>query len=204
MEVLDEIDIQILKNLQDDGRISYNTIANELNISPPTVKYRVDKLRRIGLIKKFSVVLDPSKFNKGFFAFILVQAKFKEFEDLLEKLEKFDIVQEIHTSLDTNNIILKLFVEDNEELNNFIINKLSQFEEIEKFQTITILDTIKRNVNPLLSKPGFGIKLLCDYCHAEIKGSPIKRNIDNEDYFFCCKTCDKMFLVRYRKAMKKE
>ena len=120
MEELDETDIAILKELEKDGRISFNEIANKLDISPPTVKYRVDKLKKRGLIKNFSVIYDLDKFKKGFFIFILAEAKFQKLDEIIEKLENVDIIQEIYTSLDKNNLILKLFVEENEELNHFI------------------------------------------------------------------------------------
>lgn len=200
LEELDDIDVKILKRLEEDGRISFNTIASELEISPPTVKYRIDKLKKRGLIKGFSVILDPDKFKKGYFVFILIQAKFQKINEIVEKLEKIETIKEIYTSLDENNIILKLFIEDNQELNDFITTKLSEFKDIEKFQALSILKTIKNEVNPNILRPGFSFKLDCDYCHAEIKGTPIKRTVDNEEYFFCCNTCAKAFMERIEKT----
>ncbi|MHA1381741.1 MAG: winged helix-turn-helix transcriptional regulator [Candidatus Helarchaeota archaeon] len=200
MEALDEIDVKILKKLEEDGRMSFNLIASELKISPPTVKYRIDKLKKRGLIKKFTVLFDLGKFKKGYFIFILAEAKFQKLDEIISKLEKFDVIQEIYTSIDKNNLILKLFVEDNEELNHFISTELSQINEIEKFQSISVLKTIKRRVNPNVLKPGFGFKINCDYCQAEIKGTPIKAIVDKEEYYFCCNTCKKAFLERFEKS----
>lgn len=200
MEELDETDVNILKRLEEDGRISFNTIANELDISPPTVKYRVDKLKKRGLIKNFSVILDPDKFQKGYFVFILIEAKFQKINEIVEELEIIEIIQGIYTSLDKNNIILKLFVEDNQELNHFITTELSKFKDIEKFQALSILRTVKNKANPNILRPGFGFKITCDYCHAEIKGTPIKKIVDNEEYYFCCNTCAKVFMDRIEKA----
>ncbi|NVM03748.1 MAG: winged helix-turn-helix transcriptional regulator [Candidatus Helarchaeota archaeon] len=203
MEELDEVDVKILKRLEEDGRMSFNLIANELDVSPPTVKYRIDKLKKRGFIKKFSVIYDLDKFKKGYFIFILAETKFQKLNEIVEELEKIDNIQEIYTSLDKNNLILKLFVEDNEELNHFITTKLSQFKDIEKFQAISILKTIKRDENPSVLRPGFGFKIACDYCHAEIKGTPVKATVDKEDYYFCCNTCKKVFLERFEKSQKK-
>ncbi len=200
MEELDEVDVKILKKLEEDGRMSFNLIASELEISPPTVKYRIDKLKKRGFIKKFTVILDINKFKKGFFIFILAEAKFQKLDEIVAKLEKFDIIQEIYTSIDKNNLILKLFVEDNEELNHFISTELSQINDIEKFQSISVLKTIKKLTNPDVLKPGFGFKIICDYCNAEIKGTPIKAIVDKEEYYFCCETCKKVFLERLEKT----
>ena len=189
MEQLDEIDIEILKKLQEDGRRSFNAIASELKISPPTIKYRVDKLKNLGFIKNFSVIIDPNKFKKGFFVLILIEAKFQKVQEILKKLEKIEKIQEIYSSLDKNNIILKLFVEDNEELNTFINENLAQLKDIDRFQAITILQTVKKDENASILKPGFGIRIFCDYCHKEIKDNPVKRTLNDKDYRFCCNTC---------------
>jgi len=189
MEELDEIDIEILKKLQENGRRSFNTIANDLRISPPTVKYRVDKLKNLGFIKNFSVIIDPNKFKRGFFVFILIEAKFQKVQEVVKELEKVENIQEIYSSLDKNNIILKLFVEDNEELNNFINTNLTKFKDIDRFQAIIILQTIKKDENASILKPGFGIRIFCDYCYKEIKDNPVKRTLNDKDYRFCCNTC---------------
>ncbi len=193
MEQLDEIDIEILKQLQQDGRKSFNIIANELKVSPPTVKYRVDKLKNTGFIEKFSVILNPNKLKVGFFVLILIEAKFQEISSIVKGLEKFENIQEIYTSLDKNNIIAKIFVKDNEELNHFINQNLSQFEEINAFHAITILETIKKSETANLLRPGFGIRLFCDYCSKEIKEAPVKSIINNKEYKFCCNTCASVF-----------
>ncbi len=42
---LDEIDAKILKKVLKDARMSYRKIADEINVSPPTVLSRVQKLK---------------------------------------------------------------------------------------------------------------------------------------------------------------
>ena len=43
---LDETDVKIIKKLLSHARLSYRTIAEEINVSPPTVLSRVEKLER--------------------------------------------------------------------------------------------------------------------------------------------------------------
>ncbi len=189
MEQLDEVDIEILRRLTKDGRMSFNTIASELNISPPTVKYRVDKLKKLGFIQKFSVLIDPNKIKNGFFVLILIEAKFQKVQEIINELEKIDLIQAIYTSLDRSNIILRLFVENNEELNDFINHHLSRFRDIDKFEKLTILNIIKEVENASFLRPGFGIRVFCDLCHKEIKSDIVKKVINDREYNFCCNTC---------------
>jgi len=57
---LDDIDIGIVKSLQEDGRKSFRQIARELDISTPTIQARYHRLVNIGLIKSVSPVIDST------------------------------------------------------------------------------------------------------------------------------------------------
>jgi len=52
---LDEMDRGILKRLQDDARIAFRIIAEELGLSESTVFVRVKKLQEKGIIKRFAL-----------------------------------------------------------------------------------------------------------------------------------------------------
>jgi DNA-binding Lrp family transcriptional regulator len=56
---LDEIDARIVTALIKDARASYAVIGNEVGLSAPAVKRRVDRLRASGAITGFSARVDP-------------------------------------------------------------------------------------------------------------------------------------------------
>src|SRR6202048_2785818 len=57
---LDEIDARIVTALIRDARASYAAIGNEVGLSAPAVKRRVDRLRASGAITGFSARVDPA------------------------------------------------------------------------------------------------------------------------------------------------
>src|ERR1700736_4275380 len=57
---LDEIDARIVTALIRDARASYAVIGNEVGLSAPAVKRRVDRLRSAAAITGFSARVDPS------------------------------------------------------------------------------------------------------------------------------------------------
>src|SRR5579871_1880861 len=57
---LDEIDARIVTALIKDARASYAVIGNEVGLSAPAVKRRVDRLRASGAITGFSAQVDPA------------------------------------------------------------------------------------------------------------------------------------------------
>ena len=57
---LDDIDARIITALIRDARASYAVIGNEVGLSAPAVKRRVDRLRASGAITGFSARVDPA------------------------------------------------------------------------------------------------------------------------------------------------
>ncbi|MEM2667669.1 MAG: Lrp/AsnC family transcriptional regulator, partial [Candidatus Methanomethylicaceae archaeon] len=73
MELLDSIDINILRELQENCRVSYRDIANKLGISIGTIHNRIKRMKDLGIIKGFSVILDSEKMGYELTAIILIQ-----------------------------------------------------------------------------------------------------------------------------------
>ena len=57
---LDEIDQQIIALLSEDARVSFADIGAKVALSAPAIKRRVDRLRRDGVIRRFTAVIDPA------------------------------------------------------------------------------------------------------------------------------------------------
>ena len=83
---LDDKDKQILNLLQENARLSYTEIANELDVSEATVRYRVKKLNDAGVISKFTVLLDPRKIGYPTTGVLMVKIAPEQFEDAAEKI----------------------------------------------------------------------------------------------------------------------
>src|ERR1700729_2860121 len=57
---MDDIDARIVAALIRDARASYAVVGNEVGLSAPAVKRRVDRLRAAGAITGFSARVDPA------------------------------------------------------------------------------------------------------------------------------------------------
>ncbi|HHI01394.1 MAG TPA: Lrp/AsnC family transcriptional regulator, partial [Thermococcus litoralis] len=69
---MDEIDKNILKLLQEDGRMSYSEIARRIGVPESTVRLRVKRLIEEGIIRKFAALINPFKAGYTIVAFIAV------------------------------------------------------------------------------------------------------------------------------------
>jgi DNA-binding Lrp family transcriptional regulator len=65
MRDLDDTDRRILRLLLEDGRRPFSGIAEKVDLSPPAVSDRVDRLESLGVIDRFTVDLDRSKLSEG-------------------------------------------------------------------------------------------------------------------------------------------
>jgi DNA-binding Lrp family transcriptional regulator len=57
---LDDTDQRIIAALTADARASFAEIGQQVALSAPAVKRRVDRLRATGVIKGFTVIVDPA------------------------------------------------------------------------------------------------------------------------------------------------
>ena len=138
--VLDNIDEQIIQMLQDDGRCSYSEIAEIVGRTEVTIRRRVRRLMKQGVIKRFTVVLDPLKMGRNIRAIIRVKTMMKEATDIANNVRKYDEVSEAYFLDGACGLMLKVTVKDLNELRQFLETKLGSLPEVE---TCIVLEDIK-------------------------------------------------------------
>jgi DNA-binding Lrp family transcriptional regulator len=79
---LDDIDLMILRELQDDGRITNVELARRVGISPPPCLRRVRALEEAGYIRGYRALLDPAKLDFEVSAFAQVHLSSQADADL--------------------------------------------------------------------------------------------------------------------------
>ena len=98
MNDLDLIDIEILRLLQQDGRISNSELAQRVNLAPPTVLRRVKLLEERGYIKGYAALVDPLALGLTVTAFIFVETtagcNLSETETFLAQLPGWELVED--------------------------------------------------------------------------------------------------------------
>jgi len=172
----DELDLKLVYLLMDNSRLSISELAERLGVSRPTVKSRLGKLEREGIIEKYTVKLNPQLFRAHNVVALIVKTeepdKMKEFEEIIE-INRFT----------SRKYLIKIAVENMEELRKVIEG--AGFEVIE---IMPILESVERPSPPRVKVP-----FKCDYCSKEIVGEPIVYKYHNRVYFFCCPTCLREF-----------
>ncbi|MBM6672212.1 winged helix-turn-helix transcriptional regulator, partial [Phocaeicola coprophilus] len=73
MDTLDKTDLQILRTLQQNARLTTKELAARVNLSPTPVFERQKRLEAKGYIRKYIAVLDADKLGRGFVVFCHVK-----------------------------------------------------------------------------------------------------------------------------------
>ena len=185
---LDETDILLIKVLQKDSRKSLKELARLTDISVPTARARIDRLVNLGVIRQFTVAIDPQKLLGGVTAFINLKAKLAEIESVKSALSDMEEVVGLYVTTGECDLVVKVCVQDARMLEEFILRKLNKVAGIEGARSGVVVETAKEEYGPYI-RPGFGIKVFCATCRKEIRDNPIKRVLQDVEYYFCCNTC---------------
>ncbi len=146
---IDEIDRKILKILNWDARLSYREIARQTKLSTGTVIARLNKLRKEGVIKGYSVNIDPKKLGFELTAIIEVIAPKINLIHAMQEIKESPNIQGIyHLTGDVDVVIISKF-KSIEDLQNFL-SELYEQENIQRTQTRIVLSTVKEDFRTIV------------------------------------------------------
>lgn len=145
-EEIDQTDIEILKMLQDDCRITLDEMANKLKISKSTVYYRIKKLERLGIILGCHAKLSPEKMGKDYVAVILVKAKYGPgYHDKVgQKLAGINGVTAVYYIFGEWDFVLQVRASGKDEILR-ILEQIMNMEEVERTSTLIVAKVIKED-----------------------------------------------------------
>ncbi len=125
MSVIDALDMKIIRTLQGDARKPIVHIAKEVNASEATVRRRIDKLLRDGIIERFTVVLDYHKLGRVIKAFIGLRVEPAKLRVIAEHLTKHPDTQVVYRTSGDTDIVTEVIFEKMEDLNVFLEQELN-------------------------------------------------------------------------------
>jgi len=141
--LIDETDKEILSVLKDNARTPFLEISKQLKISESTVRKRVGNLEDKGVIKKYSVVIDPTKLGYGSVAIVGIDVVPEKFLDVSNKLTKFDNVKFVATTTGDHMIMTEIWMDKASELRDFINNKIEKMDGVTRTCPAIINERLK-------------------------------------------------------------
>lgn len=144
---LDKTDYQILKILQESGRITNLQLSTNVGLSPAPTLERVRKLENAGYIKSYHALVDEELLGLGIKTFIQIQLDFHEnntIQVFLSEIKAIKEVTECHHVTGQADFLLKVYVKDMKAYERLIMEKISKISVVKTFQTMMIMSTNKK------------------------------------------------------------
>jgi len=141
--MIDDIDLQIVKILQDKARIPNAEVARQVGMAPSAVLERIRKLEERGIIEGYEVRLNPAPFGQGLTAFVSVAATRAGNGRLAEELAAVTGVQEVHQVAGEDGYLVKLRVAGTAVLGRILRDELAAIEGVRSTRTWIVLNTVK-------------------------------------------------------------
>lgn len=147
---LDEADLTILRMLQTDCRIGLGRLADECNLSVPSVQRRLKRLRDAGMIMKEIAVLDPARFEYSMTLIVLVELE----RESLQQLDLFrnraraePQVQQCYYVTGEADFVLVCTVKDMQDFEALTHRLFFENSNVRRFRTSIAMDRTKVGLN---------------------------------------------------------
>lgn len=143
----DEIDLEILEKLQENGRITNVQLAQEVGLTAPPCLRRVRALEESGVIAGYHAELDPDSLGYSITVFAMVSLKsqaesdLKAFEAYVQDLPP---IRECHMLNGEIDFILKIVARDLKSFQEFLTGSLTAAPNVEHVKTSLTIRTAKQ------------------------------------------------------------
>ena len=152
---LSKMDIRILDEIQNNGRISNLELADKIGLSPSPCLRRIRQLEEAGYIDQYVARLNEKKLNLKLVALIQISMdrhtpeRFENFESIVQD---FDEVLECYLITGQSaDYLLKVIVPDMEHYQVFLLQKLTRIEGVTGVQSSFIMrKVLDRTAVPLM------------------------------------------------------
>ncbi len=145
---LDRIDKNIIRALQNSGRMQNNDLAREIGLSPSSCLRRVKLLEEAGVIQNYTAVVDPQKIGFQLLLFSriwLVGQDAETIDSFIEAMKELPQVMECYIILGECDAMLKVVVPDLESYRKFQSTHLTKKNGITSVKTDLPSQIIKQS-----------------------------------------------------------
>ncbi|APG62725.1 ArsR family transcriptional regulator [Sphingorhabdus lutea] len=144
--ILDHIDLLLLDELQNNGRMTNVELAQKVGLTAPPCLRRMRALEESGIIKSYHAMVDPSRLGYSITVFAMVSLKLQAEEDL-KKFEDYmhslDEVRECHMLNGEIDFMLKIVAKDLQSFQQFLTGRLTSAPNVASVKTSLTIRTAK-------------------------------------------------------------
>ncbi|WP_133488167.1 Lrp/AsnC family transcriptional regulator [Aliiroseovarius marinus] len=149
---MDDKDLHILRLVQENARLTAETISERVGLSPAAVQKRLKKLREAGVIEREIAVLSPKKLDRDLTVIVevlLERENRQQLEEFKKRMRTAPSVQQCYYTTGEADFLLILSVRDIKEYEAFTQEHFFDASNISRFKTSIVMDRVKRSLDVL-------------------------------------------------------
>ncbi len=162
-------------------------------MSVPTVSARVRNLEQLGIVRGYRAVLDPDRLDETSLA-LLVRTNPHQADDIARRIADSLWARRVLTG-SHDSVLVEATLARREEI-EALRREVSALPGVLDIQEFIGLTSVKDEPAALLSGR-LSTSLVCFECRGPIRGEPVKVRRDGRYHYFCCHTCERIYLERY-------
>lgn len=146
---LSKIDKKILRELQDDGRISYAELARRVGLTTTPCIERVRKLEKLGVITGYQAMLNPEYLDAALVVFVqirLSRTSQDNFEAFRKAVMELPQVQECYLVSGNFDYLIKARVAEMQAYREFLGETLLTLPGVDASTSIVVMEQVKETL----------------------------------------------------------
>ncbi len=189
MRDLDDTDRELLRLLLTEGRAPYKELSEAVDLSPPAVRDRIDRLRELGVIERFTVDIDRSLLQEGSRVVVTLGVTPGATDTIRAALDGVDGVEHVLVTADSRLLVVATIPDGDVE------TALAPAFETGVVESIDVTPLVGTNWYPAIGEATLGLE--CAECGNSVTAEGATATIDDERYEFCCRSCLSRFEDRH-------
>jgi Lrp/AsnC family leucine-responsive transcriptional regulator len=145
---MDATDCDILRLLQDDGRLTNAALAERVHLSPSPCLRRLKRLEDDGVITRYRAILDRRRVGLGLTVFVEIKVEGHTDERSTKLQEKLGAMEEVvacHIVSGPADFLLEVVVTDLEHYEQLLLGRLLKIEGVAEVRSNFAIRTVKAN-----------------------------------------------------------
>jgi Lrp/AsnC family transcriptional regulator for asnA, asnC and gidA len=142
MDGLDQVDLQIIELLRQDGRMAFAQIAEQLNVSPGMVRIRYNRMVEAGYLK-VAAISNPLRMGFRTMALIGIRTDGTHMLEVAKKIAQLEEVVYLNVVSGRFDLMAEVFCHDHAELLLFLTEKLYTIQGVRETESFLHLKIIK-------------------------------------------------------------
>lgn len=143
MSELDSYDWKIAEVLEENGRISFASLAERVSLSKSPCWTRVREMEKSGMLTGYHAQFDPGKLGVGVQCQISVTIGFDAHTAFEAAVLDHPAIIECHTTAGDSDYLLRVFARSVQHLDDLLRHQISKIPGVKSISTTICLKTIK-------------------------------------------------------------